>query len=189
MGIPFVYLRTRRDELFCPFQCELYLFRNIQKRSPLFGEGKLNDVVVLRSLRRANMDACWSLKPNTVVHSLSKVNHILQLGFELGMDNPPLPLAEHWLVKDNVNGGGGGIIRYSLEPVKTEETVQLKTVRKVESAMVNIARASAGFYGKSDVGGVGAKSIQLLRNVFSMIYLTISCVELTIEGNSMCNRI
>jgi hypothetical protein len=76
------------DHFLCPFQCELCLFRNFQGRSPLFGEGKLSDVVLLRSLRRANLDAFWSRKPTTVSQNLGKVNRILQLGSELGMDNP-----------------------------------------------------------------------------------------------------
>jgi hypothetical protein len=96
------------DHLFCPFQCELCLFRNIQGRSPLFGEGNLNGVVLLRSLLSANINAFWSREPKTVAHSLSKVNHILQLGFELGMDNTPLPVAKPWPVNDNINATGGG---------------------------------------------------------------------------------
>jgi hypothetical protein len=46
---------------------------------------------MLRSLRRANLDVFWSHSPNTVTHILSKVNHILQLGLELGTDTPPPP--------------------------------------------------------------------------------------------------
>jgi hypothetical protein len=80
------------DHLLCPFKCELCLFRNIQGRSPLFGEGKLSGVVLLRALRRANLDAFWSREPNTVSQNLGTVNRILQLGFELGMDNPPCRL-------------------------------------------------------------------------------------------------
>jgi hypothetical protein len=77
------------DHLLCPFQCELCLFRNIQGRSALSGEGNLSDVVLLRALRRAHLDAFWSREPKTVSHNLGKVNRILQLGFELGMDPPP----------------------------------------------------------------------------------------------------
>jgi hypothetical protein len=43
-----------------------------------------------------------------VSHNLGKVNRILQLGFEIGMYNPPLPLAEPWPVKDNTNAGRTG---------------------------------------------------------------------------------
>jgi hypothetical protein len=146
------------DHLLCPFQCEIFLFRNIQGISPLFGEGKLSDVVLLRSLRRANLDDFWSREPNTVSHNLGKLNRILQPGFELGMDNPPLPLAEPWPVKDTINAGGVVVIlRHSLDPGRTEDTVQFETVRKMKSAMVNMARASAGFDGKPAVGGSEGK--------------------------------
>jgi hypothetical protein len=91
-----------------------------------------------------------------VAHSLSKVNRILQLCFELGMDNPPLPLAEPWPIKDKVNAGSLTVIlRYLLDPGNTEETVQFETVRKMKSAMVNTAHAAAGLDGKPDVGGGG----------------------------------
>jgi hypothetical protein len=80
------------DHFLCPFQCELCLFQNIQGRSPLFGEGKLSDVVLLRVSRRANLDAFWGREPNNVSQNLGKVNRILQLGFEIGMDNPPCRL-------------------------------------------------------------------------------------------------
>jgi hypothetical protein len=76
------------DHFLYPFQCELCLFRNIKGRSPLYGEGKLSDVVLLKSLRRVNLDTFWIREPNIVSQNLGKVNHILQLGFELGMDNP-----------------------------------------------------------------------------------------------------
>jgi hypothetical protein len=100
------------DHLFCPFQYELCLFRNIQGRSP-FGGG-VNDVVLLCSLRRANLDAFWIREPDTVAESLSKVNRILQLSFGIGMKNPPLPLAEPWPVKDKMNAVGTAVvIRYS----------------------------------------------------------------------------
>jgi hypothetical protein len=130
--------------LLCPFQYELCLFRNIQGRSPLFGEGKLSDVVLLRSLRRANLDAFGSPEPNTVSQNLGKVNRILQLGFELGMDNPPLPIAEPWPVKDKTNAGGAAsILCHSLDPGRMEDTVQFETVRKMKSVMVNMAHAAA----------------------------------------------
>jgi hypothetical protein len=77
-----------RYHLLCPFQCEICLVRNIQGRSPLFGEGKLSDVVLLRSLRRANLDTFWSREPNTVSHNLGKVNHIYSWGLSSGWTTP-----------------------------------------------------------------------------------------------------
>jgi hypothetical protein len=93
-----------------------------------------------------------------VSQNLGKVNRILQLGFELGMDNPPLPLAEPWPVKDRTNVVGVVVILcYSLGPAKREDTVQFETVRNMKSAMVNMYHASAGFDGKPAVGGSEGK--------------------------------
>jgi hypothetical protein len=47
------------DHLFCPFQCELFHFRNLQGRSPQVGSGLLGDVELLKCLRRVNLDALW----------------------------------------------------------------------------------------------------------------------------------
>jgi hypothetical protein len=45
------------DNLFCPFQCELCHFRNIQGRSPIMGKGLLGDMKLMKCLRRVNLDA------------------------------------------------------------------------------------------------------------------------------------
>jgi hypothetical protein len=58
-----------------------------------------------------------------VSHNLGKVNRILQLGFELGMDNSPLPIAEPWPMKDKTNAGGIAVILcHSLDTGRTEDT-------------------------------------------------------------------
>jgi hypothetical protein len=88
-------------------------------------------------LRRTHLDDFWSREPNTVSQNLGKVNTILQLGFELGMDNPPLPLAEPWPMKDKTNVGGAAVVlSHSLDPGRTEDTKQFEAVRKMKSAMV-----------------------------------------------------
>jgi len=46
------------DHLTCPFQCDLCHFRNIQKRNPI--HNKVEDMRLLRCIRRANLDAMWS---------------------------------------------------------------------------------------------------------------------------------
>jgi hypothetical protein len=98
-----------------------------------------------------------------VAASLSKVNIILQLIFELGMDIPPLSLAEPWPVRDKTNTAGSTvIIRYSLDPGKTEDAVQFETVRKMKSYMVVMAHALTGFYGKPAVGGSEGKKYTIM---------------------------
>jgi hypothetical protein len=93
-----------------------------------------------------------------VSQNVGKVYRILQLVFELGMENPPLPLAEHLPVKDKINAGGAAVIlRHSLDPGRTEDTVQFETVRKMKSEMVNMDHAASGVDIKPTVGGSECK--------------------------------
>jgi hypothetical protein len=71
------------DHLFCPFQCELCQFRNIQGRSPNRGLGPLDDTELMKSLRWVNLDAFWSREPTTVAQNLGKVNRALQIAHEM----------------------------------------------------------------------------------------------------------
>jgi hypothetical protein len=65
------------DHLFCPFQCELCHFWNLQGRSPQVGSGLLGDVELLKCWRRINLDAFWSRGTSTVSHNLGKINRAL----------------------------------------------------------------------------------------------------------------
>jgi hypothetical protein len=61
-------------------------------------------------------------------------------------------------VKDKTNAGGVAVILcHSLDPGRTEDTIQFETVRKMKSLMVNTAQAAAGFDGKPAVGGSEGK--------------------------------
>jgi hypothetical protein len=78
------------DHVLCPFQCELCHFRNMQGRSPMKGTGVLNDAETIDLIRRANLDAFWSREATTIGHNLSKINRVLQIYQELGLDKPPV---------------------------------------------------------------------------------------------------
>jgi hypothetical protein len=57
-------------------------------------------------------------------------------------------------VKDKTNAGGAAVIlRHSLDPGRTKDTIQFEMVRKMKSAMVGMAHAAAGCDGKPAVGG------------------------------------
>jgi hypothetical protein len=57
-------------------------------------------------------------------------------------------------VKDTTNAGGEAVIMcHSLDPGRTEDTVQFETMRKMKSAMVNLAHTVAGSHSKPAVGG------------------------------------
>jgi hypothetical protein len=142
------------DHLFCPFQCELCHFRNIQGRSPNRGLGPLDDTELMKSLRRVNLDAFWSRKPTTVAQHLGKVNRDLQIAHEMGMSNPPMPKL----------GAAAIVARHSMDPGITEDTVQFETVRKIKSAFVNLYQASVENASTAVIGGKDGKK-QLVMGV------------------------
>jgi hypothetical protein len=113
------------DHLFCPLQCELCHFRNLQGRSPQVGVGLLGDVELLKFLRRVSLDAFWSRGPSTVSHNLVKINRALQIAHELGMSNPTLPSLGPWKLDDEFGAGAAVIMaKHSMDPGVIESTVQ-----------------------------------------------------------------
>jgi hypothetical protein len=152
-------LRARvGDHVLCPFQCELCHFRNMQGRSPMKGTGVLNDAETIDLIRRANLDVFWSREPTTIGHNLSKVNRVLQISHELGLDKPPVPRLGPWPVKDKFGIRAAIVLlKHSLDPGVTETTVQYNTVRKMESAFVNLYHASVENQGSAIVVGRDVK--------------------------------
>jgi hypothetical protein len=146
------------DHVLCPFQCELCHFRNIQGRSPMKGKGVLNDAETIALIRRANLDAFWSREPTTIGHNLSKVNRLLQIAQELGLDKPPVPRLGPCPVEDDFGMGDAIVLlKHSLDPGVTETTVQYNTVRKIKSAFVNLYHASVDNQGSAIVRGRDGK--------------------------------
>jgi hypothetical protein len=81
------------------------------------GTGVLNDAETIHLMRRANLDAFWSREPTIIGHNLSKVNRVLQISHELGLDKPRVPKLGPWPVEDMVGMGAAIILlRHSLDP-------------------------------------------------------------------------
>jgi hypothetical protein len=118
------------------------------------GSGLLGDVELLKYLRRVNLDAFWSREPSTVSHNLGKINRALQIAHELGMSNPPLPNLGPWKLEDEFGVEAAVImVKHSMDPGVTESTVQFDTVRKMNSAFVNLYQASVDNASTTVVGG------------------------------------
>jgi hypothetical protein len=161
------------DHLFCPFQCELCHFRNIQGRSPNRGLGPLDDTELMKSLRRVNLDAFWSREPTTVAQNLGKVNRALQIAHEMGMTNPPMPKLGPWKLEDEFGAGAAAIMaRHSMDPGITEDTVQFETVRKMKSAFVNLYQASVENASTAVIGGKMERSNWLWGYPYTMAGMT-----------------
>jgi hypothetical protein len=83
---------------------------------------------------------------------LSKVNPVLQISHELGLDKQP------WPVEDKFGMGAAIVLlKHSLDPGVTETTVQYNIVLKMKSAFVNLYHASVENQGSAIVGGRDGK--------------------------------
>jgi hypothetical protein len=151
--------------LFCPFQCEICHFWNLQGRSPQVGSGLLGDVELLKCLRWVNLDAFWSREPSTVSQNLGKINRALKIAYELVMSNPPLPKLGPWKLEDEFGAGAAVIMaKHSMDAGVTESTVQFDTMRKMKSDFVNIYQASVDNASMAVIGGKDGKK-QLVTGV------------------------
>jgi hypothetical protein len=146
------------DHLFCPFQCELCHFRNIQRRSPKTRTGLLGDTELMKCLRRVNLDAFWSREPSTIKQNLGKVNRSLQIAHELEMRDPPMPKLGPWRLVGEFGAAAAIImVKHYLDPGVTDTTVQFETVRKMKSAFVNLYQASVENESSAVIGGKDGK--------------------------------
>jgi hypothetical protein len=109
------------DHVICPFQRDLCHFRNLQGRSPIYGSDVLNDTETMDLLRRYSIDAFWSREPSTISGNLTKINRVLQISHELGLDKPPVPMLGPWPVKDSFGMGVAIVpLKHSLDRGVTE---------------------------------------------------------------------
>jgi hypothetical protein len=120
------YLQTR-------FQCERCHFRNIQGRDPR--QGERGDDLLLKCIRRASLDAFWSLEESTVHGSRGFIRAALQKADMIHGDAifpalGPLPLKD-------VDGMGAAAIQLlkTLDPGINESLVQFSTAIGIKTAL------------------------------------------------------
>ena len=82
---------TRKvDDLMCLLQCKFRRFMNMEMRHPDCGS---RDDKILIYIIRANLDALWTRKPNTVCKKFLEIRTVIKDSDELNM-TPPLPERE-----------------------------------------------------------------------------------------------
>lgn len=138
-----------RDNLILPFQCDWCHFRNINKRDPL--DDKVEDVRLMRCIRRANLDAIWSRESNTVLGNLRLAGRAVELARSLGIADPfpsmgPFPLEDTLGMKE-----AAIMLMRSLDAGKYKDTVQFQTMRKIRGVFANAHHASADGYASTAV--------------------------------------
>jgi len=131
----FLYVRGG-DHYMCTFQCDLCMFRMLQRRDPL--EGSNVDTVMMECIRRVNLDALWSREPSTVAGNLSKAREVLRVRKELGMVEAVLQPIGPYPDKD-VLGYATAIlmVKSSLDGGKYENYKQFGTIRKLRTVIGN----------------------------------------------------
>jgi hypothetical protein len=125
----------------CPFQCDLCHFRNIQRRNPVPGLPK--DKLLLQCIRRASVDAFWSRETSTVNANARGAKRLQEIGDSLGILAVCPPMGPFSLDDTAGMALAVSILLRSLEPGRTEDTIQFSTARYLRSVFSNVYHASA----------------------------------------------
>ena len=130
------------DHLMIPFQCELCHFRNILSRNP--DRHDANDLEILDTMRRANLDSFWSRETSTVSSNLREARRMEKMTRRLGM--PAItPHMGPWELEDNLGMKAAmAVLDRSLDKGVYEDTVQWDTFRRAMSTVTNISQAAVG---------------------------------------------
>ena len=99
---------------------------------------------MLMTIRRANLDAMWSLEPATIENNAREIKRGVRESKLVGL-RPPYPPLGPWEVGDNIGFGLAiQMLLRSLDNGRRSDYVQYDTVRKLVSAYANCYHASAG---------------------------------------------
>ena len=135
--------RTARDgdHLMCPFQCDRCHFRNLEGRDPAEQNGR--DQAYLVCIRRANLDAFWAREASTVTSNLREGRKMMEkldvLRVNVGRN---LPRMGPWPVEDSFGMMiAVATLMRTLDPGRTEATVQYDTARRFRSFSYNLWHA------------------------------------------------
>ena len=127
------------DHLMISFQCELCQFRNLKGCDPGIRD---EDFLLLRTIRRANLDAFWSREPGTVEATRRDSRKLIKVGAQLGLDYI-LPMMGTFPVGYPQDMGISiCMLQRSLDKGRYQPTLQFETIRKMRSAYSNVWHAS-----------------------------------------------
>ena len=127
------------DHLMIPFQCELCHFRNLKGCNP---RNIGVDFLLIRTIRRANMDAFWSREPGTVESTRRETRKIVLVSNKLGLEDV-LPIMGPFPLTDTQGMGiAVSVLMRSLDKGRYQNTLQYESVRKMRSAFSNVWHAS-----------------------------------------------
>ena len=124
-----------KDHLMISFQCELCQFMNLKVCDPGI---RAEYFLLLRTIRRANVDAFWSREPGTVEATRRDSRNLIKVGSQLGLHSVlkmmgPFPVG-------GLQGMGIAdcMLQRSVDKDIYQPTLQFETVRKMRSAYSNV---------------------------------------------------
>ena len=100
--------------------------------------------MLLRCIRRANLDAMWSREPKTVESNRREIERSIKLSIKLGID-PKFEALGPYPCDEDVQGISVAVIilKRSLEPGGYADYIQFEIARKLRSTHANLYHASA----------------------------------------------
>jgi hypothetical protein len=129
------------DHFMCVFQCDLCHFRNIQKRDPK-PDSSREDALMLRCIRRANLDTFWARETTTVLANGREMRQMAKKAAIVAMVVPTPHLGPYPVEDFQGMSVAVLILMRSLDPGINETYVQFNTARKMRSAYANFWQAS-----------------------------------------------
>jgi hypothetical protein len=147
------------DHYMTTFQCDICHFRNMMGRSPQASCG--SDSLLLKFVRRANLDALWSRESSTVKNNCREVRNLKAKAQMLGLlESEFLPAMGPFPLRDKHGMGlAVCVLMRSLDPGRNEGTLQFSTTQKMKTAYANLWRASVN-------GGEGAVAVRDTAKLF-----------------------
>ena len=129
------------DHLLVPFECDDCIF--IKLRGSLPDRSQNVDLLLLKFIRRLNLDAFWSRSTLTVNSNAISARMQLKMSQSVGLQGPfvhtqSLPLHDHCGYEVAI-----GQVLYSMRPGRSDHTyTQFDTIRSLRTVYSNFIRAS-----------------------------------------------
>jgi len=165
------------DFLVTPFQCDLCIFRNLQRRNPI---GTPQDDLLLCCIRRINLDAVWGRESATVASTLRGARQMVTMWRQVGVA-PAFPAIGPYPVSDSFGYRVAiAMVLKSLEPGRYAQFQQFESIRKLRASFSNIYMASVQGTGSlRSFGGDRAKHFLTDSPTQSLFFerFSIGCVR------------
>jgi hypothetical protein len=165
------------DHMVTPFQCDLCIFRNLQRRNPVAG---LQDDLLLCFICRVNLDALWGRESTTVASTLRGSRQMVTMWRQVGL-TPVFPKIRPYPVADSFGYRVAiAMVLKSLDPGWYTHFQQFESICKLQATYSNIYMASLqGTSSLRSFGGDQAKHYLMDSPTQSLFFewFSLGCVR------------